>query len=84
MPSGLLPPVSHVLVRPWVGTRIAELGLGDHGVLCVPKAWNEGSRVFRVFRVFIFDRTNMEKPCIAIEHGDLVRGLSHEKWWIFP
>ena len=21
---------------------------------------------------------------IAIENGDLVRGFSHEKWWIFP
>ena len=20
----------------------------------------------------------------AIEHGDLVRGFNHEKWWIFP
>ena len=21
---------------------------------------------------------------VAIENGDLVRGFSHEKWWIFP
>ena len=21
---------------------------------------------------------------VAIEKGDLVRGFSHEKWWIFP
>ena len=21
---------------------------------------------------------------IAIENGDLVRGFSHQKWWIFP